>query len=108
MFSQERKIDSDILWASPEKGDKWREIVVYEAILAGLPSFPVHFSESLKKFLNALLQNKPERRLGAGGAKKETWLEGIQWNQMWAKSIPPPMGPLFALLGQSEGDWTTF
>ena len=27
-------------WASSEKGDKWREIVVYEAILAGLPLFP--------------------------------------------------------------------
>ena len=94
-------------WAT-EKRDKWRQIEVYESILAGLPPFPDHFSKSLKKVLIALLQNKPDRRLGAGVAKKEAWLEGIQWNQLWAKNVPPPMGPLLALLGQSEGEWTTF
>ena len=71
--------------------------MVYEAILAGLPPFPGHFSERLKKFLKALLERKPEGRLGAGGAKKEAaWLEGIQWNQLWAKSLPSPVGLLHA------------
>ena len=90
-------------WAT-EKRDKRRQIEVYEAILAGLPPFPDHFSERLKKFLNALLERKPERRLGAGATKKEGWLEGIQWDQLWTKSLPPPVGPLLALFGQSEGE----
>ena len=78
---------------STGKRDKWRQIVVYEAILAGLPPFPGHFSERLKKFLKALLERKHERRLSAGGAKNEAaWLEGVQWNQLWARNRPPPMG----------------
>ena len=64
-------------WASSQKGDKWREIVVYEAILAGSPPFPEHFSKRLVKFLTALLERDPERRLSAGEARQESWLEGI-------------------------------
>ena len=71
--------------------------MVYEEILAGLPAFPEHFSERLKKFLKALLERKPEGRLGAGGAKKEAaWLEGIQWNQLWARGLLSPVGLLHA------------
>ena len=77
-------------WASSEKGDKWREIVVYEAILAGLPLFPKHFSQRLKKFLTALLERNPEGRLSAGEAKQESWLGGILWNQLWAMDLHPP------------------
>ena len=77
---------------STGKRDKWRQIVVYEAILVGLPPFPGHFSETLMEFLKALLERKPERRLGARGVKKEAaWLEGVEWNQLWARSSPPPL-----------------
>ena len=82
---------------STGKRDKWRQIVVYEAILAGLPAFPEHFSERLKKLLKALLERKPEGRLGAGEAKNEAaWLEGIQWNQLWARGLRSPVGLLHA------------
>ena len=81
-------------WATGKR-DKQRQIEVYEAILAGLPPFPEHFSQRLEKFLKALLERKPEGRLGAGAAKKEDWLEGTLWNQLWARSLSPPiMDPL--------------
>ena len=51
--------------------------MVYEAILAGSPPFPEHFSKRLVKFLTALLERDPERRLSAGEARQESWLEGI-------------------------------
>ena len=75
---------------STRRRDKWRQIVVYEAILAGLPAFPEHFSEELNKFLTALLQKKPEERLGARGAKKEEWLADTLWEQLWTTSLEPP------------------
>ena len=75
---------------STSRRDKWRQIVVYEAILAGLPAFPEHFSEELNKFLTALLQKKPEERLGARGAKKEEWLADTLWEQLWSTSLEPP------------------
>ena len=76
-------------WSTMRR-DKWRQIVVYEAILAGLPAFPEHFSEELNKFLTALLQKKPEERLGARCAKKEEWLADTLWEQLWSTSLEPP------------------
>ena len=76
-------------WSTMRR-DKWRQIVVYEAILGGLPAFPEHFSEELNKFLTALLQKKPEERLGAWGAKKEEWLADTLWEQLWSTSLEPP------------------
>ena len=76
-------------WATGKR-NKWRQIVVYEAILAGLPAFPEHFSEMLRQLLSALLERKPERRLSAKDAKRAGWLEGTEWSRLWTRSIPPP------------------
>lgn len=73
--------------------DKWRQVEVYEAVLAGLPPRPAHFSPSLRRLVEALLAWRPEERMTAAGARSSTWLRGVDWGALWGRTAPAPYLP---------------
>lgn len=71
---------------------------MYENICYAKLVFPPHLSENCKSILSALLDRKPERRLGHGplgsaNVKAHPFWEGIDFPKLLAKEIPPRFKP---------------
>lgn len=71
---------------------------MYENICYAKLVFPPHLSENCKSILSQLLDRKPERRLGHGpngsaNVKAHPFWEGIDFDKLLAKEIPPRFKP---------------
>ena len=73
---------------------------VYDAITAGPPPFPRHFSEVVCDLLSGLLERCPEKRLGSrpgdddiAAIKQHRYFAGVDWDAVYARSLPPPWRP---------------
>lgn len=72
--------------------------VMYEKIIRAKLTFPSYLSPNAKSFLAGLLDRNPKERLGGGpneaeDVKKHPFFEGLDWDKLCKKEIPPPFKP---------------
>ena len=89
--------------ARPYLGNSRKEI--REAMLARQVKLPKNqaWTSDFEDFVNHLLQRKPSSRLGFGGInelKQHTWLSGIDWENLYKKSLKSP----FNMTGEDNFD----
>ncbi|KAJ8612110.1 hypothetical protein CTAYLR_002461 [Chrysophaeum taylorii] len=69
---------------------------VYEKILSGNMSFPSHFGRHLADIVRKFLKICQSKRLGngkggVGAVKKHRFFAGFAWNNLLARTMPPPI-----------------
>ena len=85
-----------LLQQSPFRGEDEDEI--YDAILADEPLYPIHMPRDSVSILQKLLTREPEMRLGSGPTDAQeimshAFFKNINWEDVYAKRIPPPFKP---------------
>src|SRR5271156_2343590 len=85
-----------LLQQSPFRGEDEDEI--YAAILAEEPLYPIHMPRDSVSILQKLLTREPEMRLGSGPTDAQeimshAFFKNINWEDVYAKRIPPPFKP---------------
>ncbi|EPQ30243.1 uncharacterized protein PFL1_02359 [Pseudozyma flocculosa PF-1] len=80
---------------------------VYEKILQGNIVFPAHIDEVSRDLIRSLLTADRTRRLGnlRGGAqdvKNHFWFHGVDWDQLAARNIRPPIVPFNTQAGDTS------
>lgn len=71
---------------------------IYQKVLAGKIEFPRHFDVKVKDLIKRLLTPDRAKRFGclkagAEDIKKHKWYKGVDWVQMLARTLAPPMIP---------------
>lgn len=67
---------------------------IYKEIISVPIRFPKKFQDiPARPFIEQLLQIDPEKRLHGSGTKKDSWLQGINWDYYLGKFIKPPLIP---------------
>jgi len=80
---------------------------IYQKIVLGRIRYPPHFSKELKALLANLLQPDITRRAGALRAgpdevKYNKWFEGLDWINLFQRTLPAPYVPPVAGLEDSQ------
>lgn len=90
---------------------------IYEKILAGKVEWPKHIDLVAKDLIKKLLVQDRTRRLGnmkngAEDIKRHKWFKGVDWDNVLAKKLQPPIVPKLLHDGDTsnfesyeEGDW---
>jgi protein kinase A/protein kinase X len=71
---------------------------IYQKVLAGKIEFPRHFDVKVKDLIKRLLTPDRAKRFGclkngADDIKKHKWYKGMDWAQLLARQVKPPMVP---------------
>ncbi|CAD8201308.1 unnamed protein product [Paramecium pentaurelia] len=67
-----------------------REQILAKQVQVRREEMPNYWNESAMDFVNALIQRKPERRLGANGIEEilhHPWLKGFPWDDLLKKKL---------------------
>ncbi|KAI9262006.1 kinase-like domain-containing protein [Sporodiniella umbellata] len=85
-----------LLGQSPFKGEDEDEI--FDAVLEDNILYPINLSKNSVAICEALLERNPHRRLGGGkgdaqDVKNHIFFEGVNWEDMLHKRVPPPFVP---------------
>ncbi|KAG0767672.1 hypothetical protein G6F57_008129 [Rhizopus arrhizus] len=85
-----------LLGQSPFRGEDEDEI--FDAILEDEILYPVNMSRDSVSICQRLLTRDPKKRLGAGPSdaaeiKEHPFFQGVNWEDMLAKRVPPPFCP---------------
>jgi len=91
---------------------------IYEKIIAGKIEWPKHIDMVAKDLIKKLLIPDRTRRLGnmkngAEDIKRHKWFKGVDWDDVLAKKLQPPIVPKVSHAGDTanfekyeEDDWT--
>jgi len=71
---------------------------IYQKVLAGRVDFPRHIDVKAKDLIKRLLTHDRTKRYGclkngAEDIKKHKWYKGTDWDQVFARGMPPPFVP---------------
>lgn len=85
-----------LLQQSPFCGEDEDEI--YDGILRGEPSYPIHMPRDSCSLIKQLLVRNPEQRLGCGpedafDVMGHAFFKGINWDDIYNKRTPAPFIP---------------
>ncbi|KAG8468279.1 hypothetical protein KFE25_013362 [Diacronema lutheri] len=80
---------------------------MYDKILRGELTFPAYISPDARAILGALLQRKPEQRLGAGSSdahevKAHRWFGALDWERVSRREYAPIYQPTLAGFGDTS------
>lgn len=78
---------------------------VYQKVMAARIKFPTYFREDLKDLLRGLLHLDCKKRMGARSGEdvqNHRWFEGIVWDDVHNKRIPPPFVPTLQSLDDTS------
>ncbi|PWN51721.1 Pkinase-domain-containing protein [Violaceomyces palustris] len=86
-----------------------KPIRIYEKILQNQISFPDHIDPISRDLIRSLLTTDRSKRLGnlrggAGDVKNHTWFQGVDWAELAAGNIRPPIIPF----NKRAGDTSNF
>eukprot|EP00475_Leptophrys_vorax_P042518 TRINITY_DN80123_c0_g1_i1.p1 TRINITY_DN80123_c0_g1~~TRINITY_DN80123_c0_g1_i1.p1 ORF type:complete len:402 (+),score=95.02 TRINITY_DN80123_c0_g1_i1:143-1348(+) len=82
---------------------------IYQKILSGRLEFPRHFDPNAKDLVKRLLTADRSKRYGclkngAEDIKRHKWFKGIDWDEVYARKLTPPIVPDF----NAEDDTANF
>lgn len=70
--------------------------VVFEKILSTFPVYPPELDTQARDLISKLIIPDPEIRLGGRGGAEElqrhSFFADLDWQKLFARAIPPPMG----------------
>ncbi|KAL7715190.1 non-specific serine/threonine protein kinase [Entamoeba marina] len=66
----------------------------YQNILNKEPEFEPCMSSDCQDFLTMCLKKNPDERIKDGDVKSHPWFEGLDWDKLLKKELPPPWKPV--------------